>query len=123
MLKLRKILIFLVLFVCSTASALAADITGQWEATFDTQIGRQHYVYTFKVDGERLTGTARSDSATNPIVDGKIRGDNVSFVENIVFQGERISIIYVGKIKQDEIDFTRTVGSYATEELVAKRVK
>jgi len=36
----------------------AADITGQWRAEFDTQIGVQNYVFTFQTDGDKLTGKA-----------------------------------------------------------------
>jgi hypothetical protein len=33
----------------------AADITGKWTASFDTQIGEQRYTYEFKVTGSQLT--------------------------------------------------------------------
>ena len=39
------------------------------------------------------------------------------------FQGSAIRIEYSGVIAGDEIKFTRKVGDFATEELVAKRVK
>jgi hypothetical protein len=55
--------------------------------------------------------------------DVKIVGEEVSFVEMLDFQGNAISISYKGKIAGDEIKFTRQVGEFATEELVAKRLK
>jgi len=39
------------------------------------------------------------------------------------FQGMDIRIEYSGKINGDEMKLTRKVGEFATEELVAKRVK
>jgi len=104
-------------------SALAADISGQWAATFNTQVGEQHYVYTFKVDGEKLTGTAKSDNGTSEIQNGTVKGDDVSFVENLNYQGQQLTITYTGKVSGDEIHFTRDVGGFGKEELVAKRVK
>ena len=52
--KLRIAAVVPVLVLGFALSALAADITGQWTATFNTQVGEQHYTYTFKVDGEKL---------------------------------------------------------------------
>ncbi|HXO45307.1 MAG TPA: hypothetical protein VN846_07535 [Candidatus Cybelea sp.] len=104
-------------------SARAADISGQWTATFNTQVGEQHYTYTFKVDGEKLTGTAKSDNGMTDIQNGSVKGDDVSFVENLDYQGQKLVITYTGKISGDEIKFTRDVGGVAKEDLVAKRVK
>ena len=39
-----------------TAHAFAADITGTWKASFDTQIGQQNYTFEFVVKGTTLTG-------------------------------------------------------------------
>jgi len=111
-----------VLFVLATP-ALAADISGQWTATFNTQVGEQHYTFTFKVDGEKLTGTAKSDNGTSEIQDGTVKGDDVSFVENLNYQGQQLKITYTGKVSGDEIHFTRDVAGFAKEELVAKRAK
>lgn len=115
------ILLFAVLAL--TTIAFAADVDGIWTATFDTQIGEQHYTYTFKADGEKLTGTAKNDRGERPIEDGTIKGDNISFTENLDFQGQKLTITYTGKLSGDEIKFTRQVGTFATEEIVAKRKK
>jgi hypothetical protein len=104
-------------------SAMAAGIDGKWKAKFDTQIGEQHYTYDFKSDGGKLTGTAANDMGSTEIKDGVIEGDTVTFVENLDFNGNAISIEYKGKISGDEIKFVRKVGDFATEEFVAKREK
>jgi hypothetical protein len=102
---------------------LGADITGTWSASFDTQVGMQNYTYTFKVDGNKLTGTAKSDNGTVQITDGTVNGDDVAFVENLNFQGMDLRIVYKGKVSGDEIKFTRVVLDMITEELTAKRAK
>jgi len=121
--KLRNILMMTALIAGLTLSARAANVDGKWESTFSTQMGDQHYTYTFKADGEKLTGTAKNDRGETTIANGTIKGDDVSFVENLDFNGNQIAITYTGKISGDEIKFTRKVGDFATEELVAKRVK
>ena len=40
--------------------AVAADASGKWTASIDTQIGVQNYTYDFKVNGNKLTGKAKS---------------------------------------------------------------
>jgi hypothetical protein len=102
----------------------AADITGKWTASFDTQIGQQNYTYEFVVKDGVLTGKAKSDNGETALQNGKVEGDTVTFVENLTFQGMDIRIEYTGKIASaDEIKFTRKVADFATEELVAKRAK
>ncbi len=105
-------------------AAHAADISGTWKASFDTQVGKQNYTYTFAVKGTQLTGKAKSDNGESQLQDGKVDGDTVSFVENLNFQGNPIKITYTGKIvSADEIKFSRDVAGFAKEDLVATRAK
>ncbi len=104
-------------------AASGADISGKWTASFDTQVGVQNYTYEFKLNGEKLTGTTKSQFGESEITEGTVKGDEVSFVENLKFQDQTLRITYKGKIAGDEIRFTRQVGDVATEELIAKRVK
>lgn len=104
-------------------AAFAADVDGVWTASFDTQVGQQNYTYTFKADGEKLTGTAKNNWGENKIEDGTIKDNDISFIENIEFQGQKITIKYTGKLNGDQISFTREVGTFATENFVAKREK
>ena len=107
--------------------ALAADVTGKWTAEFDTQVGQQKYVFDLKADGGKVTGKASFErmgqKGEAELKDGKLSGDDISFVEMIDFQGNAIAITYTGNVAGDEIKFTRTVGDFAKEDFVAKRVK
>jgi major membrane immunogen (membrane-anchored lipoprotein) len=102
---------------------MAADISGKWTASFETQIGVQNYTYEFKVDGTKLTGSVKSNLGAGTITDGEVKGDEVSFVEHLKVEDQEIRITYKGKISGDEIKFTREVGEFATEQLVARRAK
>ena len=117
---------FVISFACLLAAAgllLGADVSGKWTASFETAIGVQNYTYDFKVDGEKLTGAAKSQFGEGKIVDGTVKGDQITFVENLDFQGQQLRIVYTGKIAGDEIKFTRQVADFGSEELVAKRAK
>lgn len=113
----------LVAAVLVSAAAFAADVSGTWTASFDTQVGPQMYTYTFKVEGNKLTGTAKSNLGEGTISNGTVNGDDISFTENLNYQGMDLQISYKGKISGDEIKFTRVVIEGVNEELVAKRTK
>ena len=123
----RKVLLF-ACFVCVCALAVsAAGVDGKWKTEFDTQIGVQKYTFTFKVEGEKLSGKASFERMDQKgevdLLEGKVSGSDISFVEKLSFDGNDIRIEYSGKINGDEINFTRKVGDFATEQFVAKRVK
>ena len=103
------------------------DVTGTWKADFETAIGHLKYTYQLKGDGTNITGKALRDldgeKTDTQIVEGQVKGDDVSFVEPLKFQDQDIRIEYKGKLAGDEIKFTRHVGDVATEEMVARRVK
>ena len=114
----------IVALVTGSVGLAATDISGTWTASFDTQIGRQNYTYEFTEKDSTLTGKARSDNGETELTEGKVDGETVTFVEMLNFQGTAIRILYTGKVTSaDEIKFTRQVADFATEELVATRVK
>jgi hypothetical protein len=127
MLRRSWLTVALVLAVIATGtlSPLAAvDISGKWTASFDTQIGRQDYTYDFVAKDGKLTGHMKSNLGESDVLDGKVDGDKVTFGELLKFEGMEVRISYTGSIvSADEIKFTRNVADFATEELVAKRVK
>jgi hypothetical protein len=61
--------------------------------------------------------------ALSCITEGVVKGDDISSVENLNFQGMPLRITYKGKLSGDEIKFTRNVADIADEPFVAKRSK
>jgi len=114
-----------IVLVVLLAGVRAADVTGTWSATFDSQVGQQQYTYQFTVQGSELTGTAKGSlTGEAKIADGKVDGQKISFVENTSFMEVPLRIEYSGTMTSaDEIKLSRKVGDVGTEELVAKRVK
>ena len=108
-------------------TANAADLAGKWTAEFDTQVGPQKYTFDLKVDGEKVTGKAlferMGQKGEADLLEGKLVGDKVSFVEMLVAMGNTVRIEYDGTVKGDEIAFTRKVGEFGTEQFVARRAK
>jgi enterochelin esterase-like enzyme len=106
----------------------ASAQAGRWQSQFETPIGNANYVFDFKVDGQTLTGTAAAQIGDQPrreptaLREGKISGQNISFVEVITFQGNEIRIVYTGTIKGDEIQLKREVGDFGSADIVVKRL-
>ena len=125
--NLRHLALLTVLALIAFGPARAADHAGKWTAEFDSQIGVQKYLFEFKVDGDKLSGKATFDQAMGKGDTGrkdiKVSGDSFTFTEPMKFNDSEIGIAYTGKIDGDEIKLTRTVGDFATEQLVAKRAK
>lgn len=99
----------LVAFV--SVSAYAADVTGKWTAQVPGRDGQtREQTFTFKVDGEALTGTVSGmpggDAAE--IKDGTVKGDDIAFSVVRSFQGQEVKFLYKGKVSGDEIAFTST---------------
>lgn len=115
----------LTLFVC-TLAAWAADINGHWKATAEGPNGTMQRTFVLKVEGTKLTGeTTSSFVGKSTIEDGKVEGDNLSFIIKAKFQDNEMTLSYKGKVvSKDEIKFTSQMqggdGAQAIE-WVAKR--
>jgi enterochelin esterase-like enzyme len=122
-----SILAIAMCWVAALTAAQAADVSGQWRAEFDTQIGPQKYLYTFQLNEGKLTGKATAEVGGQKreveLKDPKLAGDTLTFAETFKFQDNEVRIEYNGKVSENEIKLTRKVGDFATEELVAKRVQ
>jgi hypothetical protein len=104
------------------ALAQSASVAGTWTASFDTQVGKQEYTYTLKVDGSALTGTAKSNLlGDSTLSDGKVEGNKISFVEKGSYQGMPLEFKYSGEIAGDELKLKRELMGFPAEEFVAKR--
>jgi hypothetical protein len=107
----------------ATLVAQAADITGKWTAQVPGRDGQtREQTFTFKVEGEKLTGTTTGMGGDQPITDGTVKGDAISFTVVANFQGQEAKILYKGTIAGEEIKFTRQrEGGDRVTEFVAKK--
>lgn len=100
----------------------AADVAGKWKGEWQSPNGVRESTFEFKVDGEKLTGTvtgARGGPAE--ITDGKISGDNISFVVVRKFQEREMKQQYKGVVSGNEIKFNVSAGE-RTFDMVAKKI-
>jgi hypothetical protein len=126
---LRGVLMSVSMVLAVAAIALAADINGKWKGELDAPDGQKvTNTFTFKVDGEKVTGTVFSSrSGTEaPIEDGMLKGDDLSFALTRSVEGTQMKLRYKGKVKGDEIAMTVAgdVGGQSFEmQMTVKREK
>ena len=94
--------------LAATLVAQAADITGKWTAQVPGRDGQtRETTFTFKVEGEKLTGTTSGMNGDIQITDGTVKGDAIAFTTVANFNGQDVKILYKGTIAGAEIKFTR----------------
>lgn len=114
-----------VLAAISMLSAAAADISGTWKGTAETQNGTIQRTFVFHQQGTALTGETTSErTGKSEIKDGKVEGDKVTFTVTMNFQGNEFKVNYTGTVGGDEIKFRAEAadGAFGVD-YVAKREK
>src|SRR5688572_19424252 len=94
--------------LAATLVAHAADITGKWTAQVPGRAGQtRETTFSCTVEGGNRTGTASGRNGDQPISDGTVKGDAVTFNVVANFNGQDVKIVYKGTIAGDEIKFSR----------------
>jgi hypothetical protein len=126
-LNLSVLLVMLMTNEVFPAPATDIDVTGTWKADIETPVGKFKYTYLLKQEGTLITGKILSElegeKRETVVLEGKLNGDTIEFVEMMNFQDFDLKINYKGKVTGDEISFTRQVGEFGTEVFIAKREK
>ena len=131
-LAMKKRIAFLsVSFVFAALMAVwaAADVTGKWVAQVPGREGQTNETtITLKAEGDKLTGTISGRQGDTAISDGKVSGDDISFVVSRETPNGTFKMVYKGKVSGDEIKFTRSMeggqgGGRPPVEFTAKRAK
>ena len=92
-----NILKTLALLLATTTLLTAADLTGKWSATVETDAGSGAPSFTLKQSGDALTGTYSGQLGDAPL-NGTVKGDAVEFSFKVSPGGDAITVVYKGKI-------------------------
>ena len=110
MISRRAFAMIVPMAAASTPRLRAAAVDGKWEAEIDSPRGPMVLTFDLKSDGESLAGTIGNDLMGEvEIQEGKVIGDEVSFVQKQVRGDFEIRMKYAGKVTGDEMELTRSV--------------
>jgi len=104
----RTLLACAILLVLTGIAAWAADVTGVWTGTASGSNGDFALTYTFKQDGQKLTGTMTGPTDPIEIQGGKVEGDKISFTLQVDMGNGVVTFTSKGTIKEDTIVLTTT---------------
>jgi hypothetical protein len=114
----------LAVIALSAMGCWAADISGTWKATAQSEMGTLERTFVFKVEGNKLSGETTSEMLGKSIIeDGKIEGDQFTFRITVKFQDQEMKVSYKGKVvSKDEIRMSAEIPMMGqTIEWVARR--
>jgi len=101
----RKLGIVALIFVGLVGVAIAAENpAGTWKWTERRGDQDRERTATFKLDGDKLTGTISGrDNAQNPISDASYKDGKISFSYTQEFNGQKVTRKYAGTVAGDAI--------------------
>ena len=88
----------------------AAEVDGIWVGQQQGRRGEpEDLAFRFKLDGQVLTGKMFGDEVDLPISEGSFSGDQIRFVVTTTnyYNGTKTRFIYIGAIKNGEMELTR----------------
>ena len=118
-----RILAIFVLTLALVSVSLAQGINGTRKGQRPGRDGAMMDVtFKFQADGEKLTGSTMMRDNEIQISDGKISGNDVSFVVKMEFGGNTMVMKYTGTLSGDELKLKSTrEGSDRVTEVTLKR--
>ena len=122
---IRPLLLAFVIAIGLAATLQAADVNGKWTGQVPGRDGQtRETTFTFKADGESVTGSMSGAQGETPIANGRLQADKLSFDVTLNFQGNTVLLHFRGVVSGDEIKFTRQrEGADRLQEFTATRVK
>lgn len=109
-----------ILFAGAIGISAQSSVAGEWDASMNTPGGARPFKLVFKVEGEKLSGTAKRQSGDVPIA-GTVKGDEITFSYTIDYNGNSLTLSFSGKVKGDGIVGTVYFNENTSDEWSAKR--
>ncbi len=81
-------------------AAAAVDVAGTWAVEVDTGQGTGNPSFTFKQEGEKLSGQYRGLFGEAPVT-GTIKGSAIEFWVDITVEGTKARVTYSGTVEKD----------------------
>jgi len=84
----------------AAAAAPSANISGAWAFQVESSAGSGSPTFTFKQEGEKLTGQYKGAFGEAPVM-GTVKDNKIEFTLKVDAQGQALTIKYAGTIEKD----------------------
>lgn len=112
----RRSIVSMLIVLVAAGVCLAGDFNGRWEGSVKMPDGQElALAFTFKVEGESVSGKVGSAMGELPISNGKIKGDEITF--DVDIQGNKI--VHHGMLKDGTIDM-KSQGPWGDSQFMLK---
>lgn len=105
---MHSIVVALILALTPTTSA-QSGVAGAWDLSFNTASGARSGSATFKVDGEKLTGSLLSEAGEIPL-EGTVKENSFKVTFSVPTSSGTLSISMSGEVDGDSIKGTFDYG-------------
>lgn len=102
-------------------AAPAPEVFGEWEMTTISPVGENTNTVEFKKDGDTVKAVAKSPQGERPYDSTAVDGNKVTLVLTIDFQGQPMTITYMGTLAEDQINGSADFGGLAQGTFSAKK--
>ena len=96
-------------------------VDGKWEITINSPMGAQKATLDIKNEGGALTGTQTAMQGTQPVTNGKVDGNNLSWSANIT-SPMPMTLEFSGAVDGDAIKGNVKAGSFGSFPFSGARV-
>ena len=96
------------------------SVDGNWTVTVKSPMGAQASTLTLSAEGGALTGTQSAQGNSQPIVNGKVDGDNVTW-SNSITTPFPMTLEFSGTVAGDTLNGSVKAGSFGNFPFTGKR--
>ena len=89
------------------------NVTGEWNFTVTTDQGGGNPTFTFKQEGEKLTGKYNGTFGAADLT-GTVKGNAIQFTFTVDVQGQQAPITYKGTVEKNTMKGTMDIAGMAT---------
>src|SRR5262245_59207946 len=106
------------MFFASPVFGVELELDGRWIGSITTPDGDEYPLdFTFKVDGNKLTGTSSHVPGDQEIQDGKVTGDDFSFW---ILAALDVKVIFTGKLHDHVCEINMDYDGYKAKTTLKK---
>jgi hypothetical protein len=103
------------------AAASSANVSGAWAFQVESPAGTGSPTFTFKQDGEKLTGQYKGAFGEAPVT-GTVKDNKIEFTLKVDAQGQALTLKYAGTVEKDgTMKGTAEIGELGSATWTAKR--